>query len=70
MDFLMSGKTEVRASIAALTEQGYESVQLTFNDDSPWLSLIWLTVTEDAGRGSVGAIAKTVRRLDPGAVRI
>ena len=67
----MSGKTEVRASIAALTEQGYESVQLTFNDDSPWLSLIsWLTVTEDPGRGSVGAIAKTVRRLDPGAVRI
>ena len=44
----MSGESEVGASISALAKLGYESTQLTFNDDSPWLSLIWLTVVERA----------------------
>ena len=65
----MSGESEVGASISALAEQGYQSTQLTFNDDSPWLSLIWLSVVEGAP-ASVIAIAKTVRSVDPGAVRI
>jgi hypothetical protein len=65
----MSGESEVGASISALAKLGYESTQLTFNDDSPWLSLIWLTVVERAP-DSVIAIGKTVRSLDPGAVRI
>ena len=66
----MSGEKEVQASMTALTRQGYESTQLTFNDDSPWLSLIWLTVVEHGAPESVGAIAKTVHRVDPMAVRI
>ena len=69
VDFLMSGESEVGASISALAERGYEGVQVTFNADSPWLSLIWLRVVEDAPE-SVAAIARTVRRVDPSAVRI
>lgn len=66
----MSGKKEARASITALTDQGYGSVQLTFSQDKAWPCLIWLQVTEDDAPESVGAIAKMVHRVDPGAVRI
>ena len=65
----MSGEREVGASISALAERGYEGVQVTFNADSPWLSLIWLRVVEGAPE-SVGAIAKAVRSVDPRAIRI
>ena len=65
----MSGESEVGASISALAERGYEGNQVTFNQDSPWLSLIWLRVVEDVPE-SVRAIAQTVRSVDPRAVRI
>jgi hypothetical protein len=33
MDFLMSGEPAVRAAIAALSAEGYESVPVKFNAD-------------------------------------
>jgi hypothetical protein len=48
---------------------GYEGVQVTFDVNSPWKSLIWLTVAKDAPE-SVGAIARTVRSVEPRAERI
>ena len=70
LDFLMSGEPAVVASITALAARGFESAQLTFNAQSPWPSLIRLRVTADKSPGAVGVIAKTVLRVDPGAVRI
>ena len=66
----MSGEPAVVKSIAALAERGYESVQLTFNADSDWLSLTWLKVLEGESCAPIGDIAKTVHDVDPGAVRI
>ena len=68
--FLMSGEPAVLASIKALAAKGYEGVQLTFNANSPWPSLIRLRVTGDQFPRTAGLIAKTVLRVDPGAVRI
>ena len=65
----MSGESEVGVSIRALAERGYQGVQVTFNPDSPWLSLIWLRVVEDVP-AFITAIAQTVRSVDPRAVRI
>ena len=70
LDFLMSGEPAVLASITALAARGFEGVQLTFNAHSPWPSLIRLRVTADQSPGAAGVIAKTVFRVDPGAVRI
>jgi hypothetical protein len=70
MDFLMSGEPEVRAAIAALAEQGYESVPVKFNADSDWHSLTWLSVEDGRSSHSASSITKTVRRVDPGAIRI
>ena len=68
--FLMSGEPAVLASIKALAAKGYECVQLTFNANSPWPSLIRLRVTGDEFPRTASLIAKTVLRVDPGAVRI
>ncbi len=70
LDFLMSGEPAVAASITALAARGFEGVQLTFNALSPWPSLIRLRVIPDKSPGAAGVIAKTVFRVDPGAVRI
>ena len=69
-DFLMSGEPAVHKSITALAAKGYEGVQLTFNALSPWPTLIRLTVKDDNSPGAERLIARTVRRVDPGAVRI
>ncbi len=66
----MSGETEVRAAIAALAAQGYEGTPVKFNADTSWLSLTWLSVTGSASDESARSIAKTVRGVDPGAIRI
>jgi hypothetical protein len=70
LNFLMSGETAVLASITALAAKGYQGVQVTFNAHSPWPSLIRLTVPAGKSPGAAGFIAKTVLRVDPGAVRI
>jgi hypothetical protein len=72
VNFLMSGESAGLDSITALAAQGYECVHLTFNADSDWLSLTWLSVVENlsAGTAGAGAIARTVLRVDPGALRI
>ena len=65
----MSGETEVCAAIDALAAKGYESVPVRFNADISWHSITWLSVTEGPP-GDSGSIAKTVRSVDPGAIRI
>ena len=35
VDFLMSGESDVGASISALAERGYEGVQVTFTRTAP-----------------------------------
>ena len=66
----MSGKHQARSTITALAAQGYEGVPLRFNADSDWGSLTWLTVLGDDSPETAGAIAKTVRRVDPAAMRV
>ena len=66
----MSGLKEIHASITALAAKGFEGIQVTFNADSPWLSLIWLTVTEGDALETVDAIVNAVHSVDPRAVRI
>ena len=66
----MSGEPEVLQTIAALAAQGHEGVQPRLNDDSDWAAAIRLTVVEDPSPDSRDAIARTVHRVDPGAVMI
>ena len=66
----MSGETEVRAAMTALAAEGYPSVPVKFNADISWDSITWLSVTEGRSDESARSIAKTVSRVDPGAIRI
>ena len=66
----MSGEPEVLQTIAALVAQGHEGVQPRLNDDSDWASAIRLTVVADPYPETRDAIARTVHRIDPGAVMI
>ena len=70
VNFLMSGEPAVRVAIAALAAKGHKGVHLTFNAHSPWLSLTWLSVHRDDSRDGAAAIARTVLRVDPRALRI
>ena len=66
----MSGEFEVQAAIAALAAQGYESVPMKFNADISWQTITWLSVTEGESDESAASIAKTIRGVDPRAIRI
>ena len=70
VDFLMSGDTQVREAIATLARMGYDSVRRNFNEDSNWRSLTLLTVRGDGDPETTRAIVRTVRRIDPGAIRL
>ena len=61
----MSGQREVRDTIAALTERGFESHPVEFNSDIGWQALTWLAVTEELDADAAN-IAKIVNGLDPG----
>ena len=65
----MSGEPEIAETIAALAAQGYESHPVKFNSDNDLQVLTWLAVTEEL-EANAAAIAKTVQRVDPGALRI
>jgi hypothetical protein len=65
----MSGEPEVLATIAALAEKGYESHPVKFNADNGGQALTWLAVNEELAADAAD-ISKTVRRVDPGAIRI
>jgi hypothetical protein len=67
----MSGESAVFVAIAALAAKGHQAVHVTFNAHSPWLSLTWLSAQRDnSPDGAAAAIARTVRRVDPGAINI
>ena len=69
MDFLMSGESEVLATIAALDKKGYESNPVKFNSENDGQALTWLAITERLP-ADVADITATVRRVDPRAIRI
>ena len=65
----MSGEAEVRAAMAALAAQGYASVPGEVQHGRQWLSVTWLSDGQDVF-DDAGAIARTVLRVDPGAIKM
>ena len=66
----MSGEPAARHTVTTLAAQGLETVVLTFNADSDWLSLTWLRVLGNDSPETAAAIARIVCSLDSGAIRI
>ena len=66
----MSSEPGARNAVTVLAARGFETVVLTFNADSDWLTLTWLRVLGNDTPQTAAAIAKIVLRLDSGAISI